>query len=111
MTLNRSSLMALSGVSLAVVAVTALVTSSVAQGPARQDYMGDQVKQPYAPPPMVMQAPQGPATMVADGSHLYVLQGNRLLKVKKSDLSVEKEKSLRPRSGGPQMPPPTGYAK
>ena len=36
----------------------------------------------------------GGATMVADSDNLYILQGNRLFKVSKSDLKVVKEGQL-----------------
>ena len=43
----------------------------------------------------------GGATMVADGDSLYILQGNRMFKVSKSDLRVVKEGNL-------PMNPPMG---
>ena len=36
----------------------------------------------------------GGSTMVADGGHLYILQGNRLFKVNQMDLRVVREGSL-----------------
>jgi hypothetical protein len=55
----------------------------------------------------------GGATMIADGNFLYVLQGNRLMKINKDDLKVAKTGELpmpqgRPNNGGPAGPPPGG---
>lgn len=42
----------------------------------------------------------GGATMIADGNFLYVLQGNRLLKINKDDLKVAKTAELPMMQGG-----------
>lgn len=42
----------------------------------------------------------GGATMIADGNFLYVLQGNRLLKINKDDLKVAKTGELPMMQGG-----------
>jgi hypothetical protein len=46
----------------------------------------------------------GGVTMIADGSFLYVLQGNRILKISKEDLKVVKTGEIPPPT--PQAPPP-----
>lgn len=56
----------------------------------------------------------GGAAMVVDGNTLYILQGNRLLKVNKNSFAVEKEATLprpqgqlgRPGAQGGGAPPP-----
>ena len=54
----------------------------------------------------------GGATMIADGNFLYVLQGNRLLKINKDDLKVAKTGELPMMQGGfggpGDMPPNRG---
>ncbi|HRJ27326.1 MAG TPA: hypothetical protein PLO61_07445 [Fimbriimonadaceae bacterium] len=110
-------------------------------GPGQAGPLGPAQGRPQQgqPGPGPMMAPQGPggmamgpmgggrgeATMVADGSSLYILMGDRLIKVSKADLKIEKETSLRPtmpagapgsgpRGGGvppqgsPDSRPPTG---
>lgn len=42
----------------------------------------------------------GGATMIADGNFLYVLQGNRLMKISKEDLKVAKTAELPVMQGG-----------
>lgn len=74
-------------------------------GPARpfpgQNPPGFAPGAPMAPmPPMG----PGPSTMIVDGGYLYILQGNRLLKVNKNDLKVERETMLPPMRG--QVDPP-----
>jgi len=57
--------------------------------------------------------------MIVDGGYLFILQGNRLLKVNKNDLKVERETMLPPMRGQleprapmpdrpPVNPPPPG---
>lgn len=58
------------------------------------------------PPPNQMRPGMGGGgvTMIADGSFLYVLQGNRILKISKEDLKVLKTGEIPPPT--PQAPPP-----
>ncbi|MBI5706060.1 MAG: hypothetical protein HZC36_03610 [Armatimonadetes bacterium] len=57
--------------------------------------------------PGMMLGPGGGAAMVEDNNFLYVLAGNRLLKVSKTDLKILNEANL----GGGMMPPggPGGF--
>ncbi|MBV6458295.1 MAG: hypothetical protein HONBIEJF_01421 [Fimbriimonadaceae bacterium] len=56
--------------------------------------------------PMAPMPPMGPgqSTMIVDGGYLYILQGQRLLKVNKNDLRVDREAMLPPMRG--QIEPP-----
>lgn len=126
MVFNRNRILGLGGLVLTGVAVTVLVNSAFAQGGATvrqggggfqggaggqgggfgQGGAGGGFGQPGQPgrgfqfQPMGM---GGAPTMIGDEKNLFILQGNRLIKVKKSDLSIEAEKQLpnpRPPQGG-----------
>lgn len=96
----------IAGAALAIAAVAVPVTYSVAQG--RGPGPGGQFTQPGAPmPPMQMMPGGGGATMISDGDFLYILQGGRLFKVDKKDLSVRATGSLpTPRPEHKHVPPP-----
>jgi len=50
-------------------------------------------------------AQAGPAAMVADSTHIYILQGNRLLKVNKAEMRVENRLQLPPQEPMPPLNP------
>lgn len=111
MAVNRKKALGYGGLALSAFAAAVLVSSALAQGGGFQGGPGGQgpgFGQGQGQPGRgVMMPPMGfagPATMVGDEKNLYILQGNRLIKVRKSDLGVEAEKQLpmpRPQPGGP----------
>lgn len=125
MVFNRNRILGFGGLALTGVVATVLINSAYAQDNKTAPQMGGggfqggvggqgggfgQMGQPGQPgrgfqfQPMGM---GGAPTMIGDEKNLYILQGNRLIKVKKSDLSVEAEKQLptpRPPQGGPGGP-------
>jgi len=111
MVFNRKKALGLGGVVLSAVAVTILVSSALAQGGGFQGGPGGQgggfpggQGQPGRGFQFQPMGIGGPSTMIGDERNIYILQGNRLIKVKKSDLSIEAEKQIpmpRPQPGGP----------
>lgn len=109
MVFNRNKTLGLGGLALASVAVAILVNSALAQGGGFQGGPGGAPGQPGRGFQFQPMGIGGPSTMIGDERNLYILQGNRLIKVKKSDLSIEAEKQLpmpRPQPGGPGNRPP-----
>lgn len=113
---NMSSIvLAVIGVSALSIALPMSIASAQQAGPARVAGSAPQDQQFAAPPPRqnrgqatapgqpfpqqnpgigMRQGGFGGATMVDDDQNLYILQGNRLFKVSKSDLKVLKESNL-----------------
>lgn len=111
MQLTRPILTVAAALAALVVAAPFLVTQSFAQntGEFRQPPPGGQGG-PGGPggfgqgPGFMGGMPGGAPAMVADNTHVFVLLGNRLIKVNKGDLSIAAEKNLGqpPRGGGGQ---------
>lgn|GEM_PF-3097521 len=108
---NRNKLLGLGGLALSAVIATVLINSASAQG--GPSGLGDGFGGPQDQPGRGFQFPPigigGPSRMVGDEKNLYILQGNRLVKVKKADLSVESERMLPmprpPQPGAPDVAP------
>jgi len=117
----HSKFAALSGAALALVGLAVFVSSSHAQGtasaqppqftgPARPNMAPiPQPAMPFQTGQFQAVAPPAPA-MVEDSGHLYILEGFRLIKVRKSDLTVEAEAPLRRPPGGTRPRPGTQVA-
>lgn len=75
-------------------------------GPGQPPFGQPGFAQPGGPPAGQMRPGMGGGgvAMIADGGYLYVLQGNRLLKIGKEDLKVVKTGEI-PMPTPPQAPP------
>lgn len=111
---NRNKVLGIGGLALAGVVAVVLVNSAFAQGGQGGGQaggfaggQGGQGGRGMMFQPMGM---GGPSAMIGDEKNVYILQGNRLFKVKKSDLSIEAEKQIGgvrpPQGGGPGNMPP-----
>jgi hypothetical protein len=103
MTLNRTRIATMIGVAGTAALAAVLATKSQAQ---------DTTQPPRPTPGFQIQPMQGPGyaplmmmgggtSVVADGGYLYIVQFNRILKVKESNLSIAAEKQLPRGAGGP----------
>ncbi|HWP32098.1 MAG TPA: hypothetical protein VNK96_10310 [Fimbriimonadales bacterium] len=97
------------------IAVITVLIVSLTIALAQYGEPGPPKKQPpqemkMQPPPAMMGPPMGGTAVTSDGSHLFIVSGMHVYKVRKSDLEVEKIVMLPPMHEGMihkgDMPPP-----